>query len=303
MKKLVTFFIPILIVLASCDSGEEVSPSPIDLVLEDIRDNQDILNRAFANGGVSVGAGDVNDIKAASESKREFVLAMTEHTMELFVKAIEETQPSMAAYIKFDGVDGESKETSARILKILTSGGEEPMPDYYSLLKKEAGEISPAVWTLLKNYRNAAGEEKPLEQMSLNYEEISVAITFSDLLVSSASDQEQAEAIEELAAKENIPPALIGLLLPAVQKMKGEEATDPLLQWLDNAVGEEINGGLNRDIIRRYKTAGYLAGLDQLIHSRYDNSNQHSASAQILRANFEATMMFAWADVWDRMEN
>ncbi len=302
MKKLLTFFIPLLIVLVGCD-GEDVSPRPIDLVMKDIRNNQDILNLAFEKGGISVAAGDVNGIKEESQSKREFILAMTALTEELFVKAIEETHPSMAGYIKFDDINGESTETSARLLELLTNGGEEPLSDYYSLLKKEIGEVSPAEWTLIKNYRDATGADVPLEEMTLNYAQVYAAYELKDLVISSASDQEQAEAIEDLARKENIPPVMVGLLLPAVQKMKEEETADPLTAWLDSAVGEAISGGLDRDIIRRFKAAGYLAGLDQLIHSRYDNSNQQSASAQILQANFEATMMFAWAEVWEQMEN
>jgi hypothetical protein len=237
-----------------------------------------------------------------SESKREFIVMMIELTHELMIKAIQETEPSMAGYLKIGDIKGESTETSARLLTILTNGGEEPMSDYYSLLNTESKKISPAVWVLIQNYRDAAGKEIPLEEMSLNYEQVSTAFKMSNVLVSSATDTQQAEEIEELAVKENIPPVMVGLLLPAIQKMKEEGAVDPLEQWLDNAVGEATSGGLDRDIIRRIKTAGFLANLDQLINSRYDNTNQKSASTNMLLAQYEAIMMFTWAEVWEQMK-
>ena len=301
MKKIVSFFVLIL-ALTACDNGDTVDPrQPADLVLEEFYKNQDILNLAFTNGGIEVGIVEVKGTMSTSESKSEFILKMTELTHGLFVKAVEETRPGLSGYLKIGDIKGESK-TAARLLDLLTGGGEEPLSDYYGLIKSELDKSSPATWDLIKSYRTEEGKEIPMEDMSLNYDQLASAIKLSDVLVTSISDQEQAEEIDAVAMKENLPPILIGLLLPAIQKMHEAETEDPLAQWLDKITEETISGGLDQDIIRRIKTAGYHAGLDQIINNRYDNTNQISTSAQILEARFEATMMFTWATIWDTMQ-
>lgn len=301
MRNYIALFIPFVFVLFACETvDDEDQPQLVDLVLEDIRNNQDLLNLAFEKGALLVTSANVNVIKEESQSKREFIIALTELTEDLFVDAVEETQIPVAHYLKIGGVDGESTNNSVRLLSILTNVAVDPLPGYYDILMREGAEIEPPVWALIQNYRNASGTDIPIEEMTLNYGQIEASFEFSDILLSSETDQQKAEEISEVARVEDIPPLTVALLLPAVQKLQEEgEAVDPLEQWLDSILIESNNS----EMINRIKAGAYLASLDQLINSRYDNSNQLSASAQIMQANFEATMMFFWAEVWDQMED
>ena len=96
------------------------------------------------------------------------------------------------------------------------------------------------------------------------------------------------------------------MLLPAIQKIREAGATESddqfgtsMKAWLDGPVEQAINGGLNRDIIRRIHATVYLAGLHALITKEYSGTTVDNASLSILHARYRAALIAGSATVWD----
>src|SRR5690606_24200743 len=144
-------------------------------------------------------------------------------------------------------------------------------------------------WTVVKAYAYPDGTTLPIPETetAMQYKHITAAIQMAGIILNSTmSDQQQENAIDDLASQANIPSMMNGLLLPAVQHYTDQPSADPLMEWLNNDVDPAINGGLNRDIIRRVAAAGFLGSLERLIDKSYYNNNPSLASFQLLEAKF-----------------
>jgi hypothetical protein len=70
------------------------------------------------------------------------------------------------------------------------------------------------------------------------------------------------------------------------------------MKWLNANAGQAINGGLNRDIIRRIQANIYLAGLHTVVLDEYPGNNQDMASLSVLNARYRAALLMASAEMW-----
>jgi hypothetical protein len=142
--------------------------------------------------------------------------------------------------------------------------------------------------------------------MSLNYAKIKMLATevHKVFMNMSLTDEQVLVTINEIMSNHEIPPVAIALLVPAVQKIREAAAAnsepfgDALKVYLDETVGEAINGGLDRDIIRRIHAVGFLAGVHTILLPEYDPANQDLASLSIMHARYRAVIAAASGGIW-----
>ena len=154
----------------------------------------------------------------------------------------------------------------------------------------------------------SAASDQPMETISLNYEKIKFLLTIAQTIL---NDQTQTDGgiwktVNDVLNTNDVPPVAIGLLLPAVQKVRESAAVEPeepfgtaMNAWLNGPITQAINGGLNRDIIRRIHATVYLAGLHTLITEEYSGTTVDNASLSVLHARYRAALIAGSAAVYD----
>jgi hypothetical protein len=187
-----------------------------------------------------------------------------------------------------------------------------PWETSYSSLILEEIEMQVAAgrkeWIIIKSFDDGTSEPRQLadESISLNYSKIKMMASelHKVFMNMSLTDEQVLVTINEIMISHQIPPTAVALLVPAVQKVREAAAAnsepfgDALKIYLDETVGQAINGGLNRDIIRRIHALAFLAGLHTIILPEYDNANQDIASLSIMHARYRATIGGASGGIW-----
>ncbi|QEC52686.1 hypothetical protein EDD80_1126 [Anseongella ginsenosidimutans] len=308
MKKLFILCISFAFLFLSCEEETNVPPkdpetaNPVALALDDIKRNRQLLAKAWETLPGRLPADTIKHLRKISESRAQFVLEMVQRTKGLFKEVIKSNSDSKAAdyYIKLPDIDGESR--SMELSRLYAE--EYPLEEFAARLTKAVKESKANKWGILESYASRDGNTLPIPQAeaTVNEDQILAAIQIGEIVADpSMSEQEQETAIAELVAKANIPQLMNGLLLPAVQHYTDEPSNDPFMSWLNTEVNPAINGGLNRDIIRRVAAAGLVASIECLVNDQYTNDNQTTASWQLLEARFNTSLIFLWNEVWDQV--
>ncbi len=302
MRNLLILCLYVVFLFSSCEmETSEQSSDDIALALEEISNNQQLLDKVYEETAKRVTKDTIQYAKEKSASLEEFILYMSRITKGLFEKVIksQDVAAPVDVFLDIDGVPGDSQDSA--FLKLLEL--KDPLTGYANSIANDAKLISQqqGTWISLEAYKDPDGNvhRLPEESVSVNYEQILTMIEMQDILISSVmSEEEQEAAIEELVIKAQIPEVMVGLLLPAVQHYTDEPSSDPFLNWLNTEISPEINGGLNRDLIRRKAFMSFLGGLDFFVNENYNNDNQKSASISLLQARYETMLMFIWSEVW-----
>jgi hypothetical protein len=318
MKALLVLFTLVLFLSTSCNE-DEVIPQKSDeelfeLTIEKITSNESILEDVFFETSTVVTRAAIGDALKTSSSKATFIANMNALVEEIFKEEIKSNSEQLASdvFIKFEGVDGESvKKTISELM--LNADNVDPLVTYAekvnSLIDDRSASGRGLLVLIQKLIVEESSEALAAEQVSLNFDKIKLMYDLqSRVIAGSTITAETDDEIEAILAKDGVPPVAIGLLLPAVQKMHNyngtsETASTPYWDWLIDNVNPEINGGLNRDIIRRYNAAGFMGALQFLLSDAYQNDNQDIASMLLLRARYQASLMFIWNDIWDKSKS
>jgi hypothetical protein len=308
MKKSFILSMALVWALCSCDSDPAVAPNPeavLDLTLAEIDKSNSILIDAYKGISETASKEAILYVRKNANDKAEFMTLMHAKTSEAFEKAVIKAhgQEAAAAYIKFDGVDGESTEKAKELLLL-----DNATDAYKDLVLKRLKDKSAGTdqWFVMKELKlqNGASHDVPTEQISLNFEKIKNAIELADLLLDlGMSDTQRTTALGEGFDVAQVPPIPVALLLPAVQKVreaaKAQEAEELYLQWLDTEVTPTTSGGLDRDLIRRKAFFEYLGGLDLIIGQEFNNDNQLGASIAIMKARYDLKLLCLWEAYYD----
>jgi hypothetical protein len=298
--------------------GESVEPAMTaqeieQRVLDKIEKNEGISYDLFRVLGEGIDPVEINRFKAASSTKEEFINMMADQSDDYFEQVVE---MNISDYqITFIPTPFKTVELKVRKLASLAESSSMPYWDWetsYSSLILEEIEKQAAggrnEWVILNGLDDGTSEAKslPTEKVSLNYAKIKMLVSeihkvFMNL---SLTDEQVLVTINEMMISHEIPPIAIGLLVPAVQKVREKAASnsepfgDALKAYLDETVSQAINGGLNRDIIRRIQAVSFLAGLHTIILPEYDNANQDLASLSIMHARYRAAIAGASGGIW-----
>jgi hypothetical protein len=282
-------------------------------VLDKIEKNEGISYDLFRLLGEGVDAETINRLKVASETKEEFVNSMADESDDYFEAVVKMN----ISDFQITTIPTPYSNAELSLRKFVSQEELNSMPYWdwetsYSNLILEEIEQQAAdghkEWIIVESFNDGTSEAKPLptESMSLNYAKIKMLTSeiHKVFMNMSLTDEQVLVTINEIMYSHEIPPIAIALLVPAVQKVRDAAAAnsepfgDALKVYLDETVGEAINGGLNRDIIRRIHAVAFLAGLHTIILPEYENTNQDVASLSIMHARYRAAIAGASGGVW-----
>lgn len=314
MKKLTFLFSLILLGSLSC-SEDEVLPTKSDeelvrLSVEKVSTNHVILENVFSHTSVKVTRAAIQTALRNSGTKREFIVNMNSLVEDIFENELQSNPQQFADHflIKLDRVKGESVPETV-MQQLLDPLAQDPLASYSKKIGSliETGRTSGRglVVLIAKVVDGQTSEEASAEEFSLNFDEIKTMYDIQDRLIESGAQisAETDNDIDGIMAQEGIPPIAIALLVPAIQHVhccSSQSTSTPYWNWLKNTVNPEVNGGLNREILRRYNAAGFMGALQLLLSDEYLNDDQDLASVQLLRARYQASLMFMWNDIWEK---
>jgi len=302
--------------MVSCEESSDPGLTTADLLqhtLDKIENNEGISYDLFKSlDGLE--ADSIERLKAASKTKENFVSLMADETIDYFSDVVESNKGSFTITSIPTPFSGEAEIT----LKGLANQEQPSAPpfldipgDYSKVILKELEEQKASgrdKWIPIIAFDGGTSESKPLptESVSLNYEKVKLLASLHTIMMDpNLSDEETLQELDDILSTGNIPPVAVGMLLPAVQKVREAASTqsadpfnDALVQWLDGTVDPAINGGLNRDIIRRIQATAYLAGVYTLLTPEYSDANQDIASLSVLHARYRATIIMAAEEWW-----
>lgn len=315
--KVLTVVITIVMFVSSSCNEDEVIPKRSDqelfeMTMEKIAANEGILEDVFAETATVVTRTAIQNALKTSSTKAAFISNMNALVDEIFENEVKSNSGQLASdvFLKIDGAKGESVAQTVSEF-ILDPNFEDPLVSYSNKVKSlvETGSASGRGLLVLiqKVVDDETSESAPAEQVSLNYDKIKVMYELLHNVIMAGKEGMSAETdeqIDNILLQKGVPPVAIGLLLPAVQKIREccppETSSMPYWEWEKICVNPEINGGLNRDIIRRYNVAGFMGALQLLLSNEYKNDNQDLASMLLLRARYQASLMFIWNDIWEK---
>jgi hypothetical protein len=301
----------------SCEESVEPTLTAQEIeqkVLDKIEKNDGISYNLFQLLGEGVDAETINRFKIASLTQEEFVTKIADESDDYFEAVVEmNTSDFMITTIPMPY----KHKAELKVRKVICNEEQASVPywdwllDYSALVTTEIEGQAAAgrkEWILVSSLDDGKSGPTPMpsESMSLNFEKIKmlsseVPKVFMNL---SLTDEQVLVTINEIMSNHEIPPVAIALLVPAVQKVREAAAANSepfhaaLKVYLDETVGEAINGGLNRDIIRRIHAVGFLAGLHTITLPEYDPANQDLASLSIMHARYRAVIAGASGGIW-----
>ncbi|XOV93579.1 MAG: hypothetical protein ACFHWX_02490 [Bacteroidota bacterium] len=282
---------------------EEEQQDLMELLVRDLKENSGVMDQAFSNVASYYNADSIQKNYKKAESKSAFIKKMSAVNHDLFIKAVEETSASMSGYLKIGDIKGESTDNASEaFVRLLIS--KDPLGVYYDNLNTALADANHDKWVIIESFQGEAGtsgEALPTEEVTLNFEKIKSAIKFKDILVSSLEEDERATEMEGFISEYKWGEVMVGLLLPAVQSFSETTENTPVKDWLNTEIKLAINGGLHRDIIRRFQAAGLAGGLELVINEDFDNSDQYTAMFDLMHAQYQASLHFIWGEVYDQM--
>lgn len=307
MKNLFFLSMAMVLVVCGCENDPEVKldeQAIVERTLIEIDKNHEILVAAYQGLTETAIKEAILTCRKSSGDQAEFVAKMFEKSNEAFEKAVTQKHGEAAAdyFLKIPDIEGESLEEKKALL-LQENSVEAYRAAVLERLKKKSAETER--WYIMKNLvLDNTNHAAPAEQFSLNYEEIKSATKLADILLDlKLSDTERTQALNDALDIAQLPPVPVGLLLPAVQKVReaanATKAEELYLEWLDTEVIPTINGGLDRDLIRRKAFFEYLSGLDLVISQDFNHDNQVEASIAIMKARYDLKMLCLWTAYWD----
>lgn len=303
-----------MIALSGCEeSGDPVGSN------EDI--TQEILDRLEKNEGISYQMFDLLNERMTSDSLE--ILKRNSDTQEIFINVVA-TQTDDYFYEVVEGgisefdvttiptpFSGEAEITLKSLASTPVVPGTAPIDvvgEYSKVLLKrieEKAKDGHKEWIIIEASGSTSGKSKPTETLSLNFEKIKFMATIPHTIIMdlTLTDDQVLDAINDVLNANEIPPVAIGLLLPAVQKVREANASnepfqDAMNAWLEGPIAQTLEGNLDRDIIRRIQATVYLAALHAIIRDEYVGTNPDMASLSVLHARYRAALIMGTKEVW-----
>lgn len=301
-----------MIALSGCEESADPGLSEqktIQQVLDRIEKNEGISDQIFGILSKRMPSDSLNELKKGAKDKAMFINLVARQTDDYFDEVVEGDISTFDIAKVPTPFSGEAEITLKGLAS--TQGVNDVIGAYSKQLLATAKEqsakgrdgwilIEPAAVPGIK-----AADSEPVESLSLNFTKVEMMATIPHTIIMNLklTDEEMLNEINDVLNANDIPPVAIGLLLPAVQKVR-EAATEEqpfdeaMNAWLNGPVTQAIGGGMNRDIIRRIHAAVYLAALHTILLDEYDGTTQDIASLSILHARYRAALIMGTNEVW-----
>lgn len=321
MYKLLNYTIFFCLVgIIACDKNKATPEDPNTKIetqlVDEIQSNEVVLQNMFLRTANKITPQILRTTKNNAGSREEFIDAMNALTENIFSEEVARRQTA-GDLVEFTlptetALMGDAEITLKGNLASAEASKADPLDLFAkSILTHVQADDSHTNWTMILDLiqnPDTESEQVPEELTTLSSEQLEkLLVEFKDLICSSLTEipEEQMEAMKkDFWARNNIPPVAAALLLPAVQSPRSSNASaaeDPYLDLLNNiGLCCEINGGLNRDIIRRFDAGGMLGSLYMLTSNNYQNANEDVASMLLFYARYRISCMIIWSTFWDQ---
>ncbi|WP_258103591.1 hypothetical protein [Marinoscillum sp. MHG1-6] len=279
---------------------EEEQLDALNLAMEEINWNAQLFGEILDEASLELTQDTIEYYLSESTTRAEFIRGFFFPLNGLFEKAIQRNND----YVDVSGVNFGpgviSEERADFWSRIFVE--EDPIQAYYDLLVPviDLADEEHRDWVILTSFVDASESthDLPLEHSTLTRRIARVIINMKDMILDAPENGAEGAAIEEIFVTNNVPQPYIGLLLPAVQKVREVETKEPFNSWIDANTEAGINGGLNRDIIRRLQIVSLLSTIDLILNEEYDRGDQDGFSVGLMQAQYEAYWAFIANEYW-----
>lgn len=326
-KNCLNFTLGLLLLVSACDpmSQETVSPITDEATLAenesdpnarvgyDLKINKKMFQIYSLTELAYAGIGDEEAIKEAKlfvrkTGKDEFLVEMIKKSVKHYDNIVLKRGVFMSEEAKNNHarMAGGEHEFEYDIL----AGYEEASVDFFIEIPGIPGESEDTKYELVKTFGSAASSGKCIYPFcggwATNKPQLVAMSDFLEtLLVRYASDPDALdEAAKQLEINSGVDPVAIGLLLPAIQKVReaaarsSRESDDPAKKLLQSLGLDEV------ETFGTFLQAGGVGAMDKFVFGTYDlGEDLDWAAIQLHRAKFEMEMFYLWEAFWEENQS
>ena len=310
----------VTVFLNSC--SDTVQPNINELVLENIKANDFVLDEAFARTAqILQQQGDLELLVSTANSRDAFITKMNDLVADVVPDVIEMHGIQFATSVMEWDASASHHLSVQNNLKQLGVGIFGPNPgsgalELYSAEIDNKLDLLEGELILVENHRTANGD-RPIENYSFNFGQIkngkpSINITIVPLrsiqsakvglghLILANTNEDIDEAVKEFVADNPETEILIGLLVPAIQKVRDvpSGAKTPYQEFTDIVFGNQITPE-RKAWDQQVRYAAFLAALDFIISEDFHNDNEDHASIPLQDAMHHAACVLMWSKIYD----
>src|SRR5688572_21434458 len=328
MKK-VCFMIFVAVCFTSC--SDDPQPNIKELVLANIKETAFVLDEAFARTTqILQEQGDLETLVSTSASRDAFITKMNDLVKDVVLEVVESDERTSKKWSS-DRLMVWNNTTNTKALqgylKEFPFGITGPNPgtgalELYSEEIDNALDLLQGELVLLENYTSRQGKQIPIDSYSFSFggqarglfkpgltgEATKVTIDLIKMvkenignMTISYSGLELDAAIEDFVANNTEAGLLMGLLLPAVQKVGTDfPGTANSYTGLTNIVEGTLITPERIAWDKQVRYAAFLAALYFIISEDFDNYNEDYASIPLQDAAFNAACTLWWSRIYDK---
>ncbi len=290
-----------LLLVCSCKKALEIiTPYNYSLLIrEQFEKNAALVDDFFGNERITLTAQQLQTKRAQYGERDLFLKHMLELTQPAYGEVV--MNSTMPSSFKTTPTSERAAQKMRKHLLPFPSGYTGPNPGSGALdnfAKEVLDSINAKIelkQPIISSYATSGhSSAKPLEGFSLNYEEIKINYQKMLQLISTTTSTSALDnGIEEmLAAASPQEAVLIGLLLPAVQKVReGKPYHDLMNLYFDMTPTERTTW--DRDV----RLAAFLCAYDFIISHEYDPKDEFTTSVGVNKAICRGVTVLAWSRV------
>jgi len=306
LKNLVYLFAFITLVFASsCQDDTETPINPTDpeeALVAQLELDIEQLELSVGKLNQGLGSAKVYDLIGKAPTKEAFIEAIIDESHSIFV-AHANTDQQHKDWINLltDSQTGQAMTQADYMKKVALSGNSDPLATMaelsLELLNKKKGSSPNGI--VISKWQPT--QEATPVSLSFPNDALELLIKKMEELGNAQSDREEEMLLDDIVKildDSDAEPIIIGLLLPAVQKVReaaGKGQTKELpesgfVDWYGGIVGPTVGGGLDRDIIRRVQATAMLGSIHRAMSNGYDSSDPRKAQFQLYHAQYIAAV-------------
>lgn len=290
-----------LLLVCSCKKALEViTPYNFSLLIrEQFEENAVLVDDFFLNDRIMISAEELQTKRSLFGERDLFLKHMLELTQPAYGEVV--LGSTLPAFFKVVPTSERAAQKMRKHLLPFPSGYIGPNPGSGALdnfAKEVLDSINARIelkHAIISSYSTSGhSSAKPMETFTLNYTEIKVNYQKMLQLISTATSTSVLDngIAEMLAAASPQEAVLIGLLLPAVQKVReGKPYHDLMNLYFDMTPTERTTW--DRDV----RLAAFLCAYDFMISHEYDPKDEFTTSVGVNKAICRGVTVLAWARV------